>query len=181
MSELKESVIAGIIKIEGGFIDDPDDSGGATNYGITEEVARNNGYTGDMRDLPMQLVTDIYSGRYWDVLSLDDIEKLSVKITEELADTGVNMGVERAGTFLQRSLNVLNKDEKFYDDLKVDGQVGRMTIQALADYLAHRGNQGEVVLYRMLNALQGAFYVLLCERRVKDEKHIFGWFSNRVA
>ena len=37
-------------RAEGGFVDDPDDSGGATNWGITEKVARKQGYTGHMRD-----------------------------------------------------------------------------------------------------------------------------------
>ena len=52
MSELKTHTINEIIKVEGGVVNDPNDSGGATNFGITEQVAREYGYTNDMRDLP---------------------------------------------------------------------------------------------------------------------------------
>jgi len=180
MSELKTRTINTIIKVEGGFVDDPDDSGGATNYGITEQVARGYGYHGDMKDLPKTLAFKIYSDIYWDALSLSTIELLSPAIAEEIADTSVNQGVDRAAVFLQRSLNVLNNKEKLYPDITVDKKVGPVTIRALSDYLAYRGDKGETVLLRMLNALQGAFYVVLSERREKDEKFIFGWFDHRV-
>ena len=38
---------------EGGFVDHPKDPGGATRYGITQRVARANGYVGDMRNFPL--------------------------------------------------------------------------------------------------------------------------------
>ena len=49
-----ESIIDGIIEREGNgaYTNDPGDSGGPTRWGITEKVAKANGYTGDMRDLP---------------------------------------------------------------------------------------------------------------------------------
>ena len=40
---------------------------------------------------------------------------------------------------------------------------------------------GEVVLVRALNSLQGAFYVELAEKRQKDEAFVYGWLLNRVA
>lgn len=181
MSELKTRTINNIIKIEGGFVDDPSDSGGATNFGITEKVAREYGYTGDMRDLPRNVAVDIYSDRYWEPLQLSVIELMSTPIAEEIADTGVNAGIKRAAEFLQRALTVLNNKGQLYPDLIVDGQLGQITIRALGDFLAHRGSEGETVLLRMLNALQGAFYVELAERREKDEKFIYGWFLHRVV
>lgn len=48
----------------GGYSDDPSDSGGKTNHGITEKVARQSGYTGDMRDLSLQQAQDIYVNQY---------------------------------------------------------------------------------------------------------------------
>ena len=44
MSLLKDDTINHIIEIEGGYVNDPNDSGGETNYGVTEKVARDNGY-----------------------------------------------------------------------------------------------------------------------------------------
>lgn len=169
------------MEIEGGYVNDPADSGGETNHGITKAVARKYGWHGDMKDLPTEIAFEIYQMKYWRKMRLDEIELISPTIAEELADTGVNMGVTRAGTFLQRSLNVLNDNEKYFPDLKVDGFIGSRTVHAFSAYLSKRGSQGEIVLYRMLNALQGSFYVELAERRKKDERFIFGWFLNRVA
>lgn len=180
MSQLRDKVIKEIIRVEGGYVNDPSDSGGETKYGITKEVARRYGYAGSMTSLPESLAYQIYVDKYWNALNLDLIENESELIAEELADTGVNQGVGRAGEFLQRSLNVLNNQGKLWLDLKVDGAVGPRTVAALRSFLKLRGVEGEAVLYRMLNALQGEFYVSLAERRQKDEKYVYGWFLNRV-
>ena len=181
MPHLKKKIIDEIIEIEGGYVNDPSDSGGETNWGITVAVARAYGYYGDMKDLPRETAFDIYADRYWDSLHLDEIAVRSKSIAEELADTGVNMGVYRAGVFLQTALNALNNQEKYYDDLTVDGRVGRITIAAFRRYLDVRGTRGEVVLHRALNCQQGAFYIELTKRREKDEKFLFGWLLNRVV
>ena len=124
----------------------------------------------------------IYTSRkYWEELSLDLVEKLAPAIAEELADTGVNMGTMRAGEFLQRSLNVLNKQGMSYKDIKVDGDIGPRTVSALKAYVDIRKDDGVIVLHRALNTLQGAFYISLAERRQKDERFIFGWLLNRVS
>ena len=162
-------------------MNDASDSGGATKFGITEKVARKNGYKGHMRDFPLWMAHEIYEKKYLNRIKFDAIEHLSPLIAEELADTSVNMGAPRAGEFLQESLNTLNRGGKDYDDLKVDGKIGKQTIKALKKFLKKRGDKGEKVLFKMLNALQGAFYIRLAQRRVKDEKFIFGWFDNRVA
>lgn len=181
MSALRDKIINEIIEIEGGYVNDPDDSGGETRYGITESTARAYGYHGSMRDLPRKLAFQIYENRYWNRLNLDSIEKRSVSIAGELADTGVNMGVGRAGEFFQRSLNALNRQGELYPDLRVDGDVGRRTIAAFNAFMDIRGKQGEIVLFRALNCLQGEYYISLAERRQKDESFVFGWFLNRVS
>ena len=111
---MKQRVINQIIKVEGGYVNDPADSGGETNYGITIRVARSYGYTGAMKDLPRQTAFDIYGDRYWGAVCGDQLEKLSESICEEVVDTSVNMGPGRAAKFLQRSLNVLNNRTKLY-------------------------------------------------------------------
>jgi len=176
----KTKFINKIIDVEGGYVDDPDDSGGETNFGITRRVARRYGYHGPMKNLPRNLAFEIYANLYWNKLNLDRVEKLSPSIAQELADTGVNQGTGRAAEFLQRSLNVLNNRQKLYNDITVDNDVGNITIKALTKYLEIRGAAGEIVIFNMLNCLQGAFYITLAERREKDEKFIFGWFTHRV-
>jgi len=180
MDNIKNKVISKIIEVEGGYSNDRSDSGGETKYGITVAVARANGYAGDMKNLPYDLAFKIYSQKYWDSLNLDAIEKLAPKIAEEMADTGVNMGVDRSGIFLQRCLNVLNNCGTAYPDITVDGDVGGKTLSALNSFLSLRKLDGEEVLLKMLNCLQGEFYISLAEKREKDEKFVFGWFKNRV-
>ena len=167
-------------RAEGGYVDDPSDSGGRTNFGITERVARKYGYTGHMRDLPKPLAVQIAKKAYWDVMKLDNIAALSTPVALEMFDTGFNAGTSRSGKFLQRALSALNRLQKDYPDVVVDGAVGNKTVSALKAFLTKRGAKGETVMLRTLNGLQLAFYVGLVERREKDEKFLFGWIIHRV-
>jgi lysozyme family protein len=178
MSDLKKRIIDAIIEVEGGYVDDPTDSGGETKYGITKNVALANGYVGDMHNMPRSLAFDIYALRYWDAVCADRIAELSERIAEEVVDTAVNIGVGRAAKFLQRSLSVLNNMGSLFSDLVIDGDIGPATINALAHYLKHRD---ESAMLLALNCLQGAFYIELAERREKDERFVYGWLKNRVG
>lgn len=170
MAALKERTISHIIDVEGGYVNDPSDSGGETNFGITVGVARAYGYEGSMRDMPRDIAYSIYTAKYWNSVRGGDMPE---SVAAEVVDTGVNCGINRAGKFLQRSLNVLTPGKS----IAVDGVIGSGTIRRLNEYLAKRD---EATLVKMLNCLQGSFYVRLAERREKDERFIFGWFKNRV-
>ncbi len=175
---MKSKIINSIIAAEGGFVNDPHDSGGETNFGITVAVARQFGYTGPMRSMLRGTAVEAYSSLYWDKVKADDLLELSPAVCEEVVDTGVNMGTGRAGKFLQRCLNVLNKRGSLYRDLVVDGGVGPATICALRAYLNSRDEQ---TLVKALNCMQGAKYIELAERREKDEVFVYGWLKNRVG
>jgi lysozyme family protein len=166
--------------IEGGYSNDPADSGGKTRYGITEQKARAWGYDGDMRELPIELAERIYKRDYWDIIHLDDVAQLSEPVALEMFDTSVNCGPSVPVKFLQRALNIFNRGGTDYPDLEVDGLIGGHTIWALTRYLNRRGNLGASVLVEALNSQQGAFYMELTERRPKDEAFAYGWFSQRV-
>ena len=97
-----DKYIDDLIKREGGYVNNPNDRGGATNYGITEAVARVNGWKGPMRDLPLDLAKQIYKQQYWINPRFDQVNTLSPLIAEELLDTGVNCGVAFAKPLLQR-------------------------------------------------------------------------------
>lgn len=181
MKTPKQEMIKRVIEIEGGYVNDPSDSGGETKYGITAAVARKNGFTGEMKDFPYSKAFEIYEKRYWSSLRLDEIIKMNGPLAMELFDTAVNMGVGRSGSFLQRCLNVLNNEGKDYADLSVDGVVGAKTLTALTVYRDKRRDEGMKILVDMLNCLQGAFYVTLAEKRQKDERFIYGWFKHRVS
>lgn len=174
---VKNNLINQIIDVEGGYVDDPADSGGETNFGITKTAARAYGYLGPMRDMPREIAFDIYSSRYWGSVQADLMLQISERITAEIVDTGVNTGPQTAAKLLQRCLNVLNVQGSLYPDLIVDGQIGPTTLRALSEYLAERSEQ---VLLKALNCLQGARYIELAERREKDERFVYGWLKARV-
>lgn len=180
MSRLNR-IIDELIDREGAFVDHPDDRGGPTMYGITEKVARLHHYDGPMRHLPKSLATAIYRDQYWSAPNFDRVAMLSMPVAEELLDTGVNMGIAWAGKFLQRSLNALNNQGTHYSDLVVDGLIGNGTLGALKDYLDRRGHDGESVMLRALNCLQGTRYIEIAEGRERNESFVYGWFRHRVS
>jgi lysozyme family protein len=174
------SIVDRILQAEGGYVDNPDDSGGPTNFGITQAVARANGYEGDMRELPESLARTIYWKRYITRPRFGDVAAVDADIGMELVDTGVNMGPARAAEFFQRALNVFNQSGSRYADLFVDAQVGDITLAALQAYLRWRGADGKKVMLRALNCLQGTFYIELAEARPKDEAFVYGQILQRV-
>ena len=180
MTPVIKSIIDDIIKAEGGYSNNPNDSGGETMYGITKSVAVANGYKGAMKDLPISLAENIYYTQYVSKPKFDLLLPLSESIAAEVIDTGVNMGPSVAGKFLQRCLNAFNNQGKAYADITVDGKVGPATSLALKSYLGLRGKQGEIVMMKALNCLQGARYIELAEANQKNEAFIFGWLANRV-
>lgn len=172
-----------VVGVEGKYSNDPNDNGGETMYGITIAVARANGYTGPMRDMPLSVAKSIYKKQYWDLMHLDEIAPISRQVAHEMFDTGVNMGTGKAAMFLQRSLSALNRRGRDYPDLTVDGQIGPMSISALKTFLNARGRftESESVLVELLNSQQGARYLDITEGRPQNEDFIYGWTLQRVV
>lgn len=101
---------------EGGYVADRRDPGGATNWGITQAVARAHGYTGHMRDLPQALAKTIYRKSYWDPVRADELPE-SVRF--DVFDAAVNSGVGQAAKWLQRAVGTTP-----------DGVIGAVTVGA---------------------------------------------------
>lgn len=176
-----EIIIDTVLKAEGGYVDDPADRGGPTNYGITQAVARANGHTGHMRDMPKELARSIYRKRYITEPRFDAVLAVNERVGEELVDTGVNMGPSRAAEFLQRWLNGFNDGGSKYADLFVDGRLGDVSIAALKAFLRWRGKDGETALLRGLNGAQATRYLEITEGSKSQRRFLFGWVMNRVA
>jgi lysozyme family protein len=102
---------------EGGFSDHAADPGGKTRYGITEAVAREVGYRGDMRELPLDLAKRIYMERYWRPVRADE---LPAGVRYAVFDAAVNSGPGQAVKWLQRAAGVLD-----------DGVLGPKTLAAV--------------------------------------------------
>jgi lysozyme family protein len=175
------ALIDALIDREGGYVNNPADKGGPTCFGITEAVARAQGYRGAMRQLPREEAVAIYMRLYWSRPALDRVAQRSAPVAAELFDTGVNMGPAVAITFLQRALTALNRNGKDYPDLVPDGRAGAATLAALDAFLKVRGSSGETVLLRALEALQGERYLRLAERRPANEAFLYGWLANRIG
>ena len=105
-----------LLRHEGGFSDHAADPGGKTRFGITEAVAREVGYRGDMRELPVDLAKRIYKDRYWDAVRA---EELPAAIRYAVFDAAVNSGPRQAIRWLQRAVGVRD-----------DGVLGPITLQA---------------------------------------------------
>ena len=105
-----------LLKHEGGFSDHAADPGGKTRFGITEAVAREVGYRGDMRELPLDLAKRIYKDKYWDTVKA---EQLPAAVRYAVFDAAVNSGPGQAAKWLQRALGV-----------KDDGAIGPQTLAA---------------------------------------------------
>lgn len=175
-----EEMIEITIGKEGKYSNHPDDTGGATMWGITERVARANGYNGDMRDLPREKAVAIYRQEYVIKPGFAAVAEIYPKVGLELFDTGVNMGPHYPSEWLQRCLNVFNRLAKDYGDIAVDGAIGPKTVSALRAFRYRRGQEGEEVMLKALNCLQGARYIDLAERRQKNESFVYGWIRTRI-
>jgi lysozyme family protein len=111
-----ETAFALLLGHEGEFSDHPDDPGGKTRYGVTEAVARETGYKGDMRELPLELAQRIYLEKYWKPIRADD---LPPGVRYATFDAAVNSGPAQATRWLQRALGV-----------EADGVIGPQTLAA---------------------------------------------------
>ena len=174
-------MINGVIEVEGGYVDHPSDPGGRTKYGITEKVARANGYLGHMRDLPRSTAYSIYYTRYVVAPNFDDVAAIDQKVAEELIDTGVNAGTDRAAKWFQEALNGLNERGKAYPDIKVDGVVGSASIGAFRAFKARRGKTATLIMLRALDAYQGYHYLTLARDNSKFEDFLNGWLLHRIG
>lgn len=111
-----DAAVDHVLKSEGGYSDHAADPGGRTRYGITEAVAREVGYKGDMRELPLDLAKRIYKDRYWDAIKA---EQLPPAVRYVVFDAAVNSGPGQAVKWLQRALGVVD-----------DGVIGPKTLAA---------------------------------------------------
>lgn len=169
-----------VLGIEGGYSNHKADSGGATNYGITEALAREHDCDGPMRELTRRTALHIYHDHFWGWMHLDEVHALAPIVARELFDAGVNVGRRRVWRWLQRALNVLNRGGRDYADIATDGWPGQNSLQALRAYLRTRPSDGGRVLAALLNAMQAHHYLTLAEDRPKDEAFVFGWVKQRV-
>ena len=181
------SILDGLIGREGKFSDNPDDRGNyyngkleGTMWGITPAVARSFGYRGAMRDMERSMAVAIYKDRYWFGPKFDQVDTVDDKIAVRLLDIGVNAGQTTGVKFLQRALNVLNRQGSDFPDVAVDGVIGPMTLKSMRQFIAKRGQEGRKALLFMIAAQHSVYYMEIAEKRPANETFMYGWITQRA-
>lgn len=120
-----------ILKHEGGYINHPNDPGGATNYGISLRFLADQGNLGDfnhdgnvnIEDIKMMKKQDainVYKQLWWEKYNYGSL--LDQTIATKIFDMSVNMGASRAHKIVQAALN-----DVFGLNLTIDGILGPST------------------------------------------------------
>ena len=175
------AIVLATVTLEGPFVDNPNDPGGATNHGVTEVEARAHGYAGPMKDLPVAVAVRIYGADYVVKPGFDQVIVRSVALGQETVDSGVNLGPHRPSCWLQTALNALNRQGKDYPDVKIDCRVGKATLAAYDALAAKRGPvKACELLLKLMDAQQGAEYLRLSAANPKLETFTVGWADNRL-
>lgn len=172
------TIIAAVFALEGGYVNDRNDPGGATNHGVTEAVARSHGYTGPMQLLPKEFASEIYFNDYIVKPGFLPIADIQPAVAEELVDSGVNVGPARPSRWFQQSLNSLNRGGKDYPQINVDGRIGPASISA---YQSLERVRGKVLacelMIKMLDAHQAQHYINLSHMPTFTP----GWIAHRIG
>jgi lysozyme family protein len=159
--------LAHVLKEEGGYVNDPVDRGGATNFGVTQRVydayrARRAQPQRSVRDIEQAEVADIYERQYW---REGKCHEMPWPAALAHFDACVNTGVFQANKLLQRALGV-----------KDDGVLGLVSMGALAA----QSVADPVALALRIAAARLRFYVSLTAQRPEQIKFLRGWVLRTV-
>ena len=152
-----------VMAIEGGFVNNPLDRGGATNYGITQKVYEN--FVGrsvsvdEIKNMPRGNAVAIYQKNYWNKIRGDDIKDFAVAYA--IFDQAVNRGVVASVKQAQKVVGAVS-----------DGIMGTQSINAI-----NAMNPG-LFLQRYLAESENA-YKQIVANNPSQSVFIKGWL-NRV-
>lgn len=165
MSKTVRDIAKGIVLREGGFVNDPDDLGGATNFGVTIHTMRRLGLDldgdgdvniEDVKALQRDQAVDLFIEHYFVAPGLVALPEL---LQASVFDMYVNAG-SSAVKILQRLL----RDMGYV--LTVDGIVGPQTL-ARAHDAALRAPQSFVDAYGIARR---NYYFRIADRRIESRK-----------
>jgi lysozyme family protein len=146
-----------VIGLESGYVNDPNDPGGETMWGISKRQYPNV----DIKNLELEHARAIYKRDYWNSLQLDKVE--SQLVAEEVFEQSVNLGKHVAAKHLQTALNYLGQK------LEVDGIIGKKTLEAV-NWYPH-----EESLLKTLNGVQFMYYLNIVKANPAMRKYARGW------
>ncbi|MEQ8747335.1 glycosyl hydrolase 108 family protein [Pyruvatibacter sp.] len=187
-----DAAIETVLRHEGGYVNDPVDPGGATNWGISLRFLLSLGRLdadgdgrhdfdfdmdgdvdpADMKLLPRADAIALYKKYWWDKFSYGDMPELT---GAKLFDLSVNMGARQAHRLLQRALRANGQRS-----LEDDGLIGRHTLQAL-NAVAKYSAQGDYAATVALRSEAAGFYRGLIICRPVFKKYEGGWLRRAYA
>jgi lysozyme family protein len=141
---------------EGGYVNDPDDPGGETKYGITKRTYPDV----DIKSLTTDQARAIYKRDYWDRVSGDVIGSTRAAAVFDFA---VNAGV---GTSIRLAQTVAGT--------AADGVMGPKSIAAIS-------STDESLFVAAFRLGRIARYTHLCEKNPKLKKYLFGWVRRSLS
>ena len=136
-----------------GYVNDPDDRGGETKYG----VAKNANPDLDITTLDWLGASRIYFRRYWLPSHSDELTQISPRVAVLHFDGAINHGVGRAAVFLQRALEVQD-----------DGDIGPATLAAVQE-------SDELVVCNRICDIRTDFYRAIVAAKPTQAKYLNGW------
>tara|TARA_R100000278_G_scaffold120817_1_gene103629 strand:- start:1208 stop:1726 length:519 start_codon:yes stop_codon:yes gene_type:complete len=154
-----EDCIDKVLEHEGGYVNDPKDLGGETNFGISKRAYPDV----DIKALTKEDAKAIYKKDYWKRYK---IEKMPERLRYIYFDMVLNMGSGNAAKVVQRAANAKNPAS---ERIKVDGAVGPMTRKALKNVELERV-RSERVLH----------YARLVMKKPEQHRFWFGWFRRSL-
>lgn len=142
---------------EGGYVDDPNDPGGETHFGISKRSYPQL----DIKHLTREKAKDTYCTDFWKKPQLDLLAYVAPDLAIKIFDLGVNCGPTTAIIFLQRAINTVCIGRQ----VVVDGIIGPVTLDVIKD-CPHED--------ALMAALKGEAYKYYTER---DPRYIAGWLN----
>jgi lysozyme family protein len=169
-----DQMIEDIIRREGGYNDQENDKGGATNQGISLRYAKGVGLDldgdGDTDKDDIQMVTpEVAAGLYKkDFFIYPKIDRLPEEIQPLLFDSAVNHGPPRAIMLLQKVLNLAG-----FGPMGVDGVIGPKTRAVAEKAQNEMGNfLNNAIVDERIN-----FYKRIVANDPSQQKWFRGWMN----
>ena len=159
-----EAAFDEVIGLEGGYVNDPNDKGGETNWGIAKRWHPNV----DVKHLSKEGAKQIYWNEYWNPLQLAVV--LNDDIAAEIFEQAVNMGRKQAAYHVQWSLGLLG------EPVNVDGFLGQATSAAINKL----GQARSLAFLKCANGFQFMKYLEIVTADPSQKKFFVGWLK-RVA
>jgi lysozyme family protein len=120
-----EPAVAVVLKHEGGYVNNPNDPGGETNFGISKRFLSQHALPGwdvSIKDMTVEFARDCYLKCFWQPQNYSKIADQTV--ATKVFDAAVNMGPQQANRLLQQALGKLG-----FGGIVPDGFVGSQTIE----------------------------------------------------